>query len=50
MEQLEKIQSYLGKELGEMNDIITSTLRTPNDLMNRIVTSYLEKKGSRYAR
>ncbi len=45
MEQLEKIQSYLGKELGEMNDIITSTLRTPNDLMNRIVTSYLEKKG-----
>lgn len=45
MEQLEKIQSCLGKELNEMNQIISSTLRTPNDMMNSIVTSYLEKKG-----
>ncbi len=45
MEQLEKIQSYLSAELKEMNRIISSTLHTPNDLMNRIVTSYLEKKG-----
>lgn len=45
MEQLEKIQSYLGAELKEMNEIISSTLSTPNDLMNSIVTSYLEKKG-----
>lgn len=45
MEQLDKIQSYLGKELREMNGIISSTLHTPNELMNRIVTSYLEKKG-----
>ncbi len=45
MEQLEKIQSYLGAELKEMNRIISSTLHTPNELMNSIVTSYLEKKG-----
>ncbi len=45
MEQLEKIQTYLGTELKEMNDIITSTLHTPNELMNNIVTTYLEKKG-----
>lgn len=45
MEQLEKIQSVLGKELEEMNKIIASFLRTPNRLMNDIVSSYLEKKG-----
>lgn len=45
MKELEKIQSFLADELREMNDIITGTLRTPNELMNRIVTSYLEKKG-----
>lgn len=45
MVQLEKIQDYLGKELKEMNQIITSALYTPNDLMNSIVTSYLETKG-----
>lgn len=45
MEQLEKIQSYLGAELKEMNQIISSTLDTPNELMNSIVSSYLEKKG-----
>lgn len=45
MEQLDKIQSLLGDELREMNDIISSTLNTSNDLMNRVVTSYLQKKG-----
>ena len=45
MKELEKIQSFLADELREMNDIITDTLHTPNELMNRIVTSYLEKKG-----
>ena len=45
MKELEKIQSFLADELREMNDIITGTLHTPNELMNRIVTSYLEKKG-----
>ncbi len=45
MEQLDKIQSLLSDELREMNDIISTTLNTSNDLMNRVVTSYLQKKG-----
>ncbi|MDE6338516.1 MAG: polyprenyl synthetase family protein [Muribaculaceae bacterium] len=45
MKELERIQSFLEDELREMNSIISTTLHTPNDLMNRIVTSYLEKKG-----
>lgn len=45
MEQLNKIQSLLADELREMNRIITQTLSTSNELMNRVVTSYLEKKG-----
>lgn len=45
MKELERIQSFLGEELAEMNRIITATLDTPNELMNRIVTSYLENKG-----
>ncbi|MDE6072384.1 MAG: polyprenyl synthetase family protein [Muribaculaceae bacterium] len=45
MKELERIQSFLESELTAMNNIITDTLHTPNELMNRIVTSYLEKKG-----
>lgn len=45
MKDLERIQLFLGEELRQMNRIITDTLHTPNELMNRIVTSYLEKKG-----
>lgn len=45
MEHLEKIQSLIGEELKEMNDIISATLNTSNSLMNRVVTSYLQKKG-----
>ena len=43
MKELERIQSFLESELTAMNNIITDTLHTPNELMNRIVTSYLEK-------
>lgn len=45
MEQLDKIQSILGQELGEMNKIIAETLYTSNELMNTVVESYLRKKG-----
>lgn len=45
MEQLDKIQTYLYPELKAMNAIIESSLATPNEMMNNIVTSYLEKKG-----
>lgn len=45
MNQLDKIQSRLNTELGEMNRIISSTLSTSTKMMNDIVQSYLEKKG-----
>ncbi|MBD5208056.1 MAG: polyprenyl synthetase family protein [Bacteroidales bacterium] len=45
MEQLEKIRLRLNAELQAMNRIIIDTLRTGNDMMNNIVTAYLQKKG-----
>lgn len=45
MKQLDKIQSRLEKELAMMNEIIARTLHTPNEMMNRIVSGYLQKKG-----
>lgn len=45
MTPLDLIQKRLSAELGEMNDIIRRSLHTRNELMNRVVTSYLEKKG-----
>lgn len=45
MEQFEKIRMRLYPELKAMNEIITDTLCTGNEMMNGIVTSYLEKKG-----
>lgn len=45
MSQLENIQHRLSQELQEMNDIIHRSLHTENELMNRVVTSYLQKKG-----
>ena len=45
MEQFEKIRTGLRPELRAMNEIITDTLRTGNEMMNGIVTTYLEKKG-----
>ena len=45
MAQLGTIRKRLSKELNEMNDIIESSLHTRNELMNRVVTSYLKTKG-----
>lgn len=45
MEQFDKIRRHLAPELSEMNRIISDTLRTGNQMMNDIVTTYLEKKG-----
>lgn len=45
MDQLTKIQKRLEPELAEMNAIISGTLDTPNELMNRVVTNYLKTKG-----
>lgn len=45
MTSLETIHKRLSEELGRINDIIAATLRTPNELMNGVVTSYLRVKG-----
>ena len=45
MDQLAIIQKRLSRELGEMNEIIRSSLSTSNELMNTVVTNYLKVKG-----
>lgn len=45
MSQLDKIQEGLWGELKAMNEIITSALSTPNQLMNDVVSGYLKRKG-----
>lgn len=45
MEHLDKIQRDLATELSAMNQIITDNLHAPNQLMDGIVTSYLDRKG-----
>lgn len=45
MENLDTILHRLKGELSEMNSIIEHTLFTSNDLMNRVVSSYLKTKG-----
>lgn len=45
MDQLTVIHTRLQNELSEMNAIIREALSTPNDLMNRVVTGYLQSKG-----
>lgn len=45
MQHFENIRNRLGEELGRMNDIITESLATTNELMNRVVTGYLSIKG-----
>lgn len=45
MEQLKEIQKRLEPELRAMNKIIAETLDTPNELMNSVVSRYLEIKG-----
>lgn len=45
MQHFEDILNRLEPELTQMNSIIRSQLATPNELMNRIVESYLTVKG-----
>lgn len=45
MQHFDYILTRLAPELERMNDIIRSSLATPNALMNRIVESYLTVKG-----
>ena len=39
------IQKTLAPELKRLNDLISATLTSPNALMNKVVSTYLEKKG-----
>lgn len=45
MDQLNLIQDRLRRELQEMNAIIHHSLFTENELMNQVVTNYLQVKG-----
>ena len=45
MQHFDSIQKRLAPELERMNAIIGETLATDNELMNRVVTSYLAVKG-----
>jgi octaprenyl-diphosphate synthase len=41
----QSIQHTLAPELTQLNDLISATLTSPNALMNKVVATYLEKKG-----
>lgn len=45
MSRIEEIQRILAPHLEAMNEIIVSSLSTPNVMMNDIVTRYLKVKG-----
>lgn len=45
MEHFDTILSRLKPELDELNRIITHSLATPNELMDRVVSTYLLTKG-----
>lgn len=45
MKKFEEIFSNLSPDLDKVNAIIRDSLHTPNQLMNRVVTSYLATKG-----
>lgn len=45
MDQLNIIQSRLGRELDQMNAIIRQSLSTENELMDKVVGNYLAVKG-----
>lgn len=45
MTPFQTIQQTLAPELKQLNDLISATLTSPNALMNKVVATYLEKKG-----
>lgn len=45
MTTFQTIQQTLAPEIKRLNDLISATLTSPNALMNKVVTTYLEKKG-----
>ena len=45
MISLEEIRASVAEELAQLNQIIATTLRSDTELMNSIVTQYLQTKG-----
>lgn len=45
MTSFQSLQQTLAPELKRLNDLMSATLTSPNALMNRVVATYLEKKG-----
>ena len=45
MSQFQAIRQSLAPELEQLNALISDTLRSPNELMNKVVQHYLEQKG-----
>lgn len=45
MTTFQTIQQTLAPELKRLNDLISATLTSPNALTNKVVATYLEKKG-----
>lgn len=45
MTTFQSIRESLAPELKQVNDLISATLTSPNALMNKVIATYLEKKG-----
>lgn len=45
MNRLTEIQQQIAPELKALNTLISTTLHSPNELMNRVVETYLKTKG-----
>lgn len=45
MGNFKSIQQSLATELTGLNSLIRQTLQSPNELMNKVIASYLEKEG-----
>ena len=45
MTRFQNIQSTLAPELKKLNELILSALSSPNELMNRVIATFLERKG-----
>ena len=45
MTRFQNIQSTIAPDLRKLNELILSALSSPNELMNRVIATFLERKG-----
>lgn len=45
MTRFQNIQSTLAPDIRKLNELILSALSSPNELMNRVIATFLERKG-----